>query len=142
MHAGKDFEISRRGYSAVRPAEVLRQRGCPLTAGRKIFEIINTHTSSLSLRACACFLVFVFPPSSPLSVPAAFTLVQLSVLVAAAVAILVGIRGRLRLRLGRVYDQVAHFCNTSAILNGRDLESHRRRFAESVPRLRQSQMMT
>ena len=99
-------EISRRGYSAVRPAEVLRQRSGPLTAGPRIFEIstsINTHTSSLSLRACTCFLVFVFPPSSPLFVPAAFTSDQLSVPWPSAVAILVGIRGRLRLRPGRLY---------------------------------------
>ena len=72
--------------------------------------------------------VFRSHPPHPLLFPAAFTLDQLSLPWPTAVAILVDIRGRLLLRLGRLYElkSIFFFSDTSSILNGRDAESHQR----------------
>ena len=60
---------------------------------------------------------------------------QLSGPVALTGAILGLIGRRLPVVPGPFWSRVSRKCDTSAILNGRDLESHRRRISESVPRL-------
>ena len=119
-------EISRRGYSAPRG---LCQHGRSPTA-RRTFRIraadasINTHTSSFSLRACLSLLVFVFPPSSPLFVPAAFGADQLSEPMASGRPVFTAIGTSLGSDLVRVVSRLSH--------NAYDCLCHRRWHLSSV----------
>ena len=104
----------------------------------RIFRIrasINTHTSSLSLRACLSSLVFVFPPSSPLFVPAALGPDQL-LLPWPTVWVIFAVYGfRLGSELTRAKTLVAFFVTRQRSPTAATLNLSSGTSSESVPRL-------
>ena len=104
-------------------------RAAAVEAIRRVLH--TTHNDAALFIVDAFGFVFAHPPHHFNGLQ----LHQLSVPVALTGAILGLIGRRLPVVPGPFWSRVSRNCDTSTILNGRDLGSHRRRISESVPRL-------